>query len=103
MDAPDYPIRHFARMADFAAALKPLPAQVLEHSYSYESFGSWWATIRYRGMFFRVVFDGKEGRLAVQRSVSREAPHVWGSAVWEHAIRADTDWELRDFTRGATS
>jgi len=33
MDSQDDPIRHFARMVDFANALKPLPAQVLGHGY----------------------------------------------------------------------
>ena len=96
MDAHDYPIHHFTRMADFATELKSLPAQVLEHSYSYESFGSWWVTVRCRGISFRIVFDGKEGQLEIQRSASKTPPYAWGGAVWEHAIRPDTDLELRD-------
>ncbi len=47
-------------MARAAAVLKPLSAQVLEHSYQYEVFGSWYTTIRCRGRVFRVVFDGRE-------------------------------------------
>ena len=41
MEAQEHPIRHFARITELAAALKSLPAQVLERSYSYEAFGSW--------------------------------------------------------------
>jgi uncharacterized protein (DUF433 family) len=85
MDAQDYPVRHFARMAQFATELKSLPAQVLGHGYSYESFGSWWVTFRFGGIPFRLTLDGKERRLVVERSTSRKPPYAWENDVWERS------------------
>jgi len=34
MDSQDYTVRHFELMRELAVALKTLPAQVLQHSYS---------------------------------------------------------------------
>ena len=67
MESQDYPIAHFAEMSALAKALKPLPAQILEHCYHYSSFGSWWLVLRHRGIPLRVVFDGKELTLRIER------------------------------------
>jgi hypothetical protein len=67
MDAQDYPIRHFQEMDRLATTLKDLPAQVLDHAYFYEAFGSWSMTIRYKGCLLRLTFDG--------------SPYAW-SSVW---------------------
>jgi hypothetical protein len=92
MHGQNHPIRHFTRMAAFATALKSLPAQVLEHRYSYESFGSWWVTVQYRGISFRVILDGKESQLSVQRSASRKPPHLWADVIWQApSVDADSD------------
>jgi hypothetical protein len=68
MKAEDYPIEHFKFMNELAVGLAKVPAQILEHNYIYESFGSWWFTCRYSSSEFRVVFDGKETMLAVQKA-----------------------------------
>jgi hypothetical protein len=83
-------------MADLASGLKALAAQVLDHSYSYESFGSWWVILRYRGIPFRIVFDGRDGRVVIQRSDSRKPPYDWEVAVWERAVGRETEWNLHD-------
>ncbi|HEV8394965.1 MAG TPA: hypothetical protein VGQ37_11865 [Vicinamibacterales bacterium] len=85
MDAEDYPIKHLEQMARLATALKSLPAQVLDHWYSYESFGSWAMTLRFRGVALRVLGDGKERQLVLQRSKSKKAPHDWGETIWRSA------------------
>ena len=85
MDERDYLIRHFAQMVEFATELKALPAEVLHHTYSYESFGSWSAIVRYRGNPFRIVFDGKEGELIVQRANGSKAPYSWQNPFWQRA------------------
>jgi hypothetical protein len=95
MESQDYPVLHFSQMAEFASALKALPAQVLEHDYSYEAFGSWSMAVRYRGVPLRVVFDGKDGHVSVQRSASRNAPYVWEAPTWEQAVGPDA-LRLRD-------
>jgi hypothetical protein len=76
VDAQDYPIRHFEEMLALSKMLKALPAQVLEHHYSYQSFGSWQATIRCKGIGYRLSFDGKEGLIALERSESRKPPSL---------------------------
>jgi hypothetical protein len=77
MDTQDFSIRHFEQMAEAAAALKALPAQVLSHSYHYEAFGSWNTAIRFRGRVFRAIFDGKEQAYSLEESVAIRPPYSW--------------------------
>ena len=81
MDPQDYPIRHFQEMGRLATLLKGLPAQVLDHDYSYESFGSWSMTIRCNGHPLRVTFDGKEREYHLEKSATPRTPYSW-SSVW---------------------
>jgi hypothetical protein len=60
MEAQDYPISHFALMERLARHLASIPAQILEHSYNYEFFGSWSFTFRRSGKIHRVLYNGKE-------------------------------------------
>ena len=83
MEAQDYPIRHFEQMTRLAAALRELPAQIQEHSYSYESYGSWTALVKYKGVRMRIVFDGRDGHYSIQRSSSRKPPDSWGEPIWQ--------------------
>lgn len=78
MEAQDYPIAHFFGMNRLAEALGALPAQILEHRYSYESFGSWSVVLRYKGQTSEISFDGKEQRLALRPSVERKPPYMFG-------------------------
>ena len=55
-------------MAEIANRLRSIPALILEHSYIYESFGSWWFTFKRSGKKFRVVFDGRDNFLSLDRS-----------------------------------
>jgi hypothetical protein len=86
MEPQDDPVLHLSRMAEFASALRALPAQVLEHNYSYEAFGSWSVVLRYQGVPLRVVFDGKERHVSVQRSPSSRAPYEWEDPTWDRAV-----------------
>jgi hypothetical protein len=103
MDEQDYPIRHFVWMGEFAAELKSLPAQILDHDYSYESFGSWSAIVRHRGVPFRVLFDGKDGKLLVQRSTSPNAPYAWEAPSWQRVIRPGDDLAAREMADAVRS
>jgi hypothetical protein len=78
MDAQDYPIHHFREMSALAATLKTLPAQVLEHTYSYETFGSWSTLLRYNGVRIQLTFEGRDFKLSLRRSSSRNHPDQWG-------------------------
>jgi hypothetical protein len=84
MDDQDYSISHFEQMVRLAIALKALPAQVLDHSYSYESFGSWTTTLRLGGHPLRLLFDGKEREYRLEESTARRAPYSW-NMVWRAA------------------
>ena len=81
MDPQDYPIRHFQEMDRLATLLKGLPAQVLDHDYSYQSFGSWSMTIRCKGCPLRVTFDGKEREYRLEKSATPRPPYSW-SPFW---------------------
>lgn len=79
MEAQDHPIAHFESIARLAHALKALPAQILEHEYSCESFGSWYLVFRRKGVVGRLVFDGHENELVMQKSKDRKPPYHFGS------------------------
>ena len=83
MNPQDYPVQHFETMAELARELRTLPAQVLEHAYHCSAFGSWWTTLRRKGIAFRIVFDGKERQVRLEQAgtgteaESWEALHSW--------------------------
>ena len=78
MEAQDHPIAHFERMCRLAHALKALPAQILDHNYSYESFGSWYVVVRYKGVVSQLIFDGRDNHLGLRRSADRKPPYQYG-------------------------
>lgn len=86
MESQDYPVRHFEALAAFATALKAVPAQVLDSAYSYESFGSWSLTLRCKGITLRVVYDGRDREVSLQRSRARNPPHEWGEPSWQKPL-----------------
>jgi hypothetical protein len=71
----DLPIRHFDQMAAFASALKALPAQMTRHLYEYEAFGSWECVLRFHDETLRVVHDGRDSVIVVQKSSEKSGPH----------------------------
>jgi hypothetical protein len=77
MQDQEYPARHFDQMARLVKALGGLAAQMLEHGYSYESFGSWWSIFRFKGIPFRVGFDGRDREVGIERSKGLKAPYEW--------------------------
>jgi hypothetical protein len=64
---------HFLELLEVIARLPALPAEVLEEHYNAVAFGSWWVTLRYRGLPLRVSFDGKESCYRLDRA-SRGRP-----------------------------
>ena len=82
METLDYPIFHFRELLRLSEALKELPAQIMEHEYDYESFGFWSTIVRYKGIRFRIIYDGKEGCYEIQRSTSRKSPDIWINTPW---------------------
>ena len=96
MDAQEYPLQHFQQMMELAAGLKSLPAQVLDHSYSYEAFGSWWLTLRLKGVVFRIARDGREEELVLQKSKTRKPPYDWEVPISRQQIATGHTIALRD-------
>lgn len=87
MDAQDYPIHHFQQMSALAATLDTLPAQVLEHSYTYEAFGSWSTLLQYKGVRMQLIFDGRDFELSLRRSASPKHPEQWSDTLWTRSHR----------------
>ena len=81
MKAQDYPIAHFDFLSKLTVALETMPAQLLEHRYDYEYFGSWALSVRYSGNVINFSFDGKEYSLNVSYSSNRKPPYEFGSPV----------------------
>ena len=95
MDAHDFAISHLERVQQLAVALKALPALVLEHNYSGESFGSWHLVLRYQGQRVQLFYDGKEDYLAIRRSTDRKRPYLYGE---EEHVGSGQGCELNDET-----
>ncbi len=68
MEGLDYPVRHFEMMTRLAARCRAMRAQVLEHSYQYSAFGSWFFHFDFRGGLYRVVHDVRESDLTLERA-----------------------------------
>lgn len=72
MKAQDYSVEHFNLMTGLSSGLACVPAQILEHSYTHEAFGSWWFTLRHSGERLRVVFDGRDSHIAIQKALGAD-------------------------------
>jgi hypothetical protein len=73
-------------MVELASQLAELPTEVLEHEYSSSHFGSWWLTVRRKGIAYRIVFDGKERQVAFEREASGGPTGSWSAiATWATA------------------
>jgi len=72
---------HFRLILELIERLRLLPAELREHTYSDDSFGSWTATLLYKGTMVRIVCDRREREVVVQRSASRKPPHTWEPVV----------------------
>jgi hypothetical protein len=71
-DAPG--VTHFKLMAAFVESLVPSHAQLREHHYHDDSFGSWWLLVRRHHVDFRIVFDGKDSAYELDRVLPGHPP-----------------------------
>ncbi len=81
MKAQDYSIAHFEFMSRIVGSLEALPAQLLNHEYSAEHFGSWAFSVRYKGEVASVSCDGRDFTLWIRYSTERKAPYDYGPEV----------------------
>jgi|WetSurMetagenome_2_1015567.scaffolds.fasta_scaffold70980_5 hypothetical protein len=72
---------HFELMIVFSSHLKTLPAEILEHQYSPESFGSWWCKFRKSGKLYRIVYDARDGFIYLENDANNS--HISGKADWK--------------------
>jgi hypothetical protein len=70
MKSQEYPIQHFKLMNSISSELAKLPAQIQEHNYTYVSFGSWNCLIQYKGTTLRVIFDGRDNFLIIEKKIN---------------------------------
>jgi hypothetical protein len=101
MEAHEYPVRHFEMMAVIAEKAAGLGAQLLEHTYDYNHFGSWWFVCSYRNQYYRCVFDGRDGNIRLERSVDPRA-NVWApvdSRKTNHASERELVLQMLDHIR----
>lgn len=87
MESYDYPIKHFKLMAEMSSRLKTLSAQILEHEYMYHAFGSWLFIYERGGKKFRIVLDGRDDFLYLQKAAAEFDSGIENSAKWV------TEWE----------
>ena len=74
MTGYDYPIEHFQMMAEISTRLQQIPAQLLEHNYNYQAFGSWFFTFRSSGTKYRITFDGRDHSVGLEKAISEATP-----------------------------
>ncbi len=103
MEAFDYPIHHFQHMGQLSESLKELPAEVRDHRYSYETFGSWTMVVRYKGVRIRVAFDGRDSAYSVERSSSRKSPDQWEERVWLEVSSSSDEFPVSTILDGIMS
>lgn len=99
MDGLEYPLRHFQEMEELAEALRSLPAQIRDHSYSYESFGSWATVMRCKGVRLRLTFDGRNREYRLERSASSKPPDEWCDTGWRRIAERDASLPLVEIAR----
>ena len=63
-------------MASVAESLKNRSIQLEQHEYRYDVFGSWYSIVRRKGTYFRLIYDGRNGRLILEDSKGVEVDAV---------------------------
>lgn len=95
MESHDYPLRHFELMIKLAGELKAIDAEMLEHNYNYESFGSWWFTIMLRGQRYRIVYDGKGYFLRIDQNAGEKFKEDWREMIEEPLVDRNDEQLVR--------
>jgi hypothetical protein len=85
-----YPVSHFQLMSAIAAQLAIRSIQLLEHSYTYQHFDSWWFTFRNSKGTFRISFDGRD------RFLSLEAGEESPDRLWITSWKYQSSEQLKD-------
>lgn len=74
--------RHLQGLLALLDAVAPRGAELVEHHFTADAFGSWFVVLRLPGGTVRLVFEGRDHELVLERSGSPRPPYRWGPAVW---------------------
>jgi hypothetical protein len=97
-------IAQFAGMTELARQMESIPALVLDASYSYQSFGSWWFEFKKGGFRYRVAYDGRDSTVTLDsggRVTGGELPH-WRTLIWRSVDRDAALNEALSLVRAAS-
>jgi hypothetical protein len=61
-------------MARVAGRCRAMRAQILEHAYHYNAFGSWWLSLDFRGRLYRIALDARGSELTLERAADPRRP-----------------------------
>ena len=77
-------------MSAIAAQLAIKSIQLVEHSYSYHPFGSWWFSFKNTRGTYRISFDGRDN------FVSLDAGEVSPDRLWISSWKNQSSEQLKD-------
>jgi hypothetical protein len=82
-------------MRCLAVALKAASVQILDHHYSYDTFGSWHLVLKHKGIVTQLAYDVRDSYLGLRRAPERKPPYHFGpeQRVGEGATFGNVDDE----------
>ena len=86
----EYQEKYFKMMLTLSKELSSIPALILEQSYTYEAFGSWWFSYKKSGTKYRIAFDGRDEILRIETQDVRD----WNTEG-EVKIQSDEDLTIK--------
>lgn len=93
---------HLRAMVDFVDQAARIPAEIRDYTYSFESFGSWTVVLRCEGRLLRVLRDGRDSAVSLERATARTPPFGWEVvASWRSTLDVAPGLEVLDAIRRA--
>jgi hypothetical protein len=93
-------VTHFKALSGLVESLSRVDAELVEHHYHDNSFGSWWVIVRRHRVDFRIVFDGKDSAYQLDRALPGNPPKF--ETIWQaDGSRENVPHELVDALRHA--
>lgn len=64
-------------MLDISVRLNEAGVELLEHRYAYESFGSWIIKVMFKGERYRMIYDGRDACVYLQKNMELGMKEDW--------------------------
>jgi len=64
-------------MLDISVRLNEAGVKLLEHKYAYESFGSWIIKVMFKGERYRMIYDGRDACVYLQKNMELGLKEDW--------------------------